>query len=213
LKTKLEGKLPAEDLQLMQRVETATERMKLLVDDLLDYSHVSRSQVEEEEVDLNRKVQLVLTDLELLITEKGAQVKVGPLPVVKGHRRQLQQLFQNLIANAIKYNQPGVTPVVEITSQQITGEESGTAVAKEDGKKLFHLVEVKDNGIGFDQQYAGKIFNIFTRLHGNIEYSGTGVGLAIAKKVVTNHGGYIWAESESGKGATFRVLLPVETNS
>lgn len=208
LRTRLEGKLSDEDRRMMERVETATDRMRILVDDLLSYSHVRRGQLEPEDVDLNKKVQLILTDLELMVSEKGAQVNVAPLPVVKGHRRQLQQLFHNLIGNALKYNKQDVTPEIHITARTVRGDEAGIPVTPEDKQKMFHLIEVSDNGIGFEQQYADRIFNIFTRLHGNNEYSGTGVGLAIAKKVVENHKGYIAAESKPGDGATFKVLLP-----
>lgn len=208
LKTKLQDRLSLEEVNLMERVETATERMKLLVDDLLDYSHVSRGHLEMEDIDLKKKVGLILTDLELLITEKNAHVHVGQLPVVKGHRRQVQQLFQNLIGNALKYSKQGTLPVVQITSGIITGRDAGMPVAPDDEEKSFHRIVIADNGIGFEQQYADKIFNIFTRLHGNLEYKGTGVGLAIVKKVVENHKGYIAAQSEPGQGATFIVLLP-----
>ncbi|HET7898645.1 MAG TPA: ATP-binding protein, partial [Flavisolibacter sp.] len=115
---------------------------------------------------------------------------------------------QNLLNNAIKYARPGVLPVVTISSQEITGAASGFNVAPNDLKKHFYLIEIKDNGIGFEQEYADKIFNVFTRLHGNSEYSGTGVGLAIVRKVVENHHGYIGVESTPGEGTIFRVLLP-----
>jgi signal transduction histidine kinase len=103
-----------------------------------------------------------------------------------------------------------VPPVINIRSQTVSGEGSGLNVSPEEGKRTFHLIAVEDNGIGFEQEYAERIFGMFTRLHGNREYTGSGIGLAIVKKVVENHNGYIWAESEPGKGATFRVLLPVE---
>ena len=208
LKTSLQGRLSAEEEKLLHRVESASARMNLLVDDLLAYAQLNSGHLILEEVDLNQKLKLILSDLELVIAEKGANIRTGPLPVVRGYRRQLQQLFQNLISNAVKYSQPDVPPVVHIRSDRVRGGESGIEVLPEDGEKPFHRIEVKDNGVGFEQQYADRIFQVFTRLHGNNEYVGTGVGLAIAKKVVDNHKGYISAESEPGKGATFRVLLP-----
>ncbi|MDB5207750.1 MAG: domain S-box protein [Flavisolibacter sp.] len=204
----LEGRLSEEESQLFGKVVAATVRMKLLVDDLLEYSHVYNSQQELEEVDLNRKVQLILTDLELMVTEKNAVVNVSDLPSVKGYRRQLQQLFQNLISNALKYNKPGVPPIVHIRSKLVKGSEGGLDVSSPDKDTMFYQIEVQDNGIGFEQHNADRIFNIFTRLHGNSEYAGTGVGLAIVKKVVEKHKGYISAHSEPGKGAIFSVLLP-----
>jgi len=208
LKEKLNGRLSDEEQKFLEKVETATARMRLLVDDLLEYSHIGHGNQVIEDIDLNEKLQLIQSDLELLIIEKGATIDVGELPVVRGYRRQLQQLFHNLISNALKYNKPGVSPIVRISSRTVNGKELGDSIQPDDLQKLFHLIEVSDNGIGFEQQYAEKIFNIFTRLHGNAEYSGTGVGLAIVKKVVEKHGGYITAESEPGNGATFKVWLP-----
>jgi signal transduction histidine kinase len=183
--------------------------MRLLIDDLLQYSLVNHRHAEIEEVDLNRKLTLVLEDLEVQVQEKHAQIKVGALPTVNGYRRQLQQMFQNLISNALKYNKPGEVPVISISSRQVSGVDSGLNVPSGLWNDQFYLIEVTDNGIGFDQNDADRIFNMFTRLHGKYEYSGTGVGLSIVKKVVENHNGYIKAVSAPGKGATFSILLPV----
>ena len=143
-----------------------------------------------------------------LVEEKNAKINASTLPTVKGHRRQLQQLFQNLIGNAIKYARPGTPPEVNINYRMVDGADFVNHVAAEKRNQPFHLIEVVDNGIGFDQADAEKIFKVFTRLHGNTQYKGTGVGLSIARKVVENHGGYIWAESNPGEGSTFKVLLP-----
>jgi signal transduction histidine kinase len=132
------------------------------------------------------------------------------LPVVEGDVRQLRQLFQNLIGNALKYRKPGVSPVVNITARVVNGHEAGLPEAIDKKNGAYHLIEVSDNGIGFEQVNAERIFNVFTRLHGNAEYKGTGVGLSIVRKVVQNHHGYIWAQSQPGEGATFNVLLPAE---
>jgi len=169
-----------------------------LIDDLLLYSHVSQRPHEMEWVDLNEKVQRVLDDLELDVQQKGAIISVDKLPVVKGYRRQLQQLFQNLISNALKYSKKDVPPRIDISATEVTEHE-----------KPYHLIKVKDNGIGFEQEYADKIFQMFTRLHGKGEYSGTGVGLSIVKKVIENHNGYIRVESTPGKGSIFKVFLPI----
>jgi signal transduction histidine kinase len=122
----------------------------------------------------------------------------------------LQQLFHNLISNAIKYNKPAVPPIIHIKAHLIKGAEAPINTAAADKEKKFHLIEVSDNGIGFEQQYATQIFEMFKRLHGKSEYAGTGVGLAIACKVVQNHNGYIWAEGQPGVGATFKILLPAD---
>jgi hypothetical protein len=208
LTDRLLDRLDEEEKGYLNRIMKATDRMNTLIDDLLMYSHVSRGAVLEESIDLNKKVQSVLEDLELEIEEKKATIQVGQLPTIKGNRRQLQQLFQNLIGNAIKYHRPGVDPVVNISCQVTDGnDQMHPLLTKAEGQQ-FYLIEVSDNGIGFEPEDADRIFNVFTRLHGNAEYKGTGVGLSIARKVVENHGGYIWATSKPGDGATFKVLLP-----
>ena len=198
LKEQLSTQISESQARSFNRIENATNRMGNLIDDLLLYSHVTQTPHEKESVDLNKKVQLVLEDLELDIEERRATINVGKLPIVQGYRRQIQQLFQNLISNAIKYSKKDVSPVVEISSDEV----------EKDGMR-YHAISVKDNGIGFEPEYAKKIFQMFARLHGKTEYSGTGVGLSIVKKVVENHNGHITVESRPGEGSTFRVLLPV----
>jgi PAS domain S-box-containing protein len=207
LKHKLEGRLNEEEARLFNRMESATERMGLLVDDLLNYSHVSTTPVEKDPVDLNDKLRKVLDDLELLVTQKKAVITADTLPTVNGYRRQLQQLFRTLLATHSNTTSPGVPPVVSISCREVFGREFNS-VGLQDKDKRFYRIDVEDNGVGFAQKDADKIFQMFHRLHGNHEYKGTGVGLAIARKVVLNHDGYITAESELGKGATFTVLLP-----
>ncbi|HZG23388.1 MAG TPA: PAS domain-containing protein, partial [Chitinophagaceae bacterium] len=198
LKAQLSNRLAEGEERSFSRIENATQRMGNLIDDLLLYSHVSQRPHEMEWVDLNEKVQRVLDDLELDVQQKGAIISVDKLPVVKGYRRQLQQLFQNLISNALKYSKKDVPPRIDISATEVTEHE-----------KPYHLIKVKDNGIGFEQEYADKIFQMFTRLHGKGEYSGTGVGLSIVKKVIENHNGYIRVESTPGKGSIFKVFLPI----
>ena len=150
----------------------------------------------------------MLSDLEILIKEKNATIEVGLLPKVNGYRRQLQQLFQNLISNALKYSKADVHPFVQISCRTVRGADVSIKLPALDLDKTYYLIEVKDNGIGFNQSEAELIFQMFQRLHAKNQYSGTGVGLAIVKKVVQNHNGFIWASSEPGEGATFNVLLP-----
>jgi light-regulated signal transduction histidine kinase (bacteriophytochrome) len=209
LKNGMLSRLTEEEMNLLRRIEKAGERMTLLVDDLLEYSHVSIHPKELEEVDLNEKMQRVLEDLELIIQEKGAVIHVEPLPRISGHRRQLQQLFQNLISNALKYSKDEEEPVIRITCREIKGEQIPVNLSEEEKGRNFYEIEVKDNGIGFEPEYAEKIFQVFQRLHGRSQYSGTGVGLAIVRKVVENHRGYIQAEGHPGKGANFKLYLPV----
>lgn len=199
LKDQLNAQLQESQARAFDRIENATERMGNLIDDLLLYSHVSQRPHETEPVDLNKKVQKVLEDLELDVEEKKAMINIGKLPVIKGYRRQLQQLFQNLISNALKYSKADIAPHIHISASEVS----------ENGRR-YHLIAIKDNGIGFAQEHEEKIFQMFTRLHGRAEYSGTGVGLSIVKKVVENHNGLINVESKPGEGATFKVLIPAE---
>jgi len=212
LRTHLEGRLNDEEETMFNRVENAAERMKLLVDDLLEYSHLNQSLKEKEDIDLNKKIELILSDLELLIKEKDAEIEVQKLPVIKGYRRQLQQLFQNLVGNALKYSRPAVRPVIKISCRIIKGKEAQIRLPENLLSQLFYCIEVSDNGIGFEQENADRIFNVFTRLHGNKDYPGTGIGLSIAKKVMENHNGFIYAKGEVNQGAVFNILFPIQTS-
>ncbi|HEU0135953.1 MAG TPA: ATP-binding protein, partial [Flavobacterium sp.] len=211
LQLNLADTLDEKDAGYIERIDIAAERMQLLVDDLLEFSHVSERPREMDVINLNDKVKKVLADLDLLIEEKAATVAVGLLPTVSGNKRQLQQLFYNLISNALKYSKPSTAPEIKIESRIVNSSEVVDVVdlRSEQKNQDFHLIEVRDNGIGFESDYAETIFRMFKRLHGKAEYSGTGVGLSIAKKVVENHNGYIWATSEINVGSTFHILLPV----
>ncbi len=197
LKYELSSQLQEAELRSFSRIENASQRMANLIDDLLLYSHVSQRPHQTEQVDLNLAIENVMEDLELDIEEKKAVIHVDTLPVVQGYKRQLQQLFQNLLSNALKYSRPQVIPEINISARQNIK-----------GDKQYHVISVKDNGIGFSQEYAEKIFQMFSRLHGRGEYSGTGVGLSIAKKVAENHNGFIQVESSVENGARFDVFLP-----
>jgi len=208
LKNKTTDKLNEEEKRILEKIENAAKRMTLLVNDLLEYAHIGSINLNTEEVNLNHKLALILADLEVLIREKNAEIILHPLPVVKGYRRQLQQLFQNLIINSLKYSKPNVPPIIEISSTVVTGRTSGLSVAQQDNDKAFYKITIKDNGIGFSKEDANLIFGLFQRLHTSAEYSGSGIGLSIAKRVVQSHGGYITAESSPGDGARFHILLP-----
>ena len=202
LKHQLNKHLHEAQETVFTRIENATERMGNLIDDLLLYSHVSHRPPEMDSVDLNEKVKQVLEDLELHIEEKRAVVHAENLPTIKGYNRQIQQLFQNLISNALKYSKTDVHPRIDITANEVM----------ENGLR-YHQISVRDNGIGFDREYSDKIFQMFARLHGKGKYSGTGVGLSIVKKVVENHNGFIKVESVPGEGSTFKVYIPIDSNS
>ncbi|GAB3162812.1 ATP-binding protein [Telluribacter humicola] len=204
LKNQLADKLGPEERDIFRRVENASLRMNDLINDLLHYSHVSHQPQQSENVDLDEVLKRVIEVMELSIEEKKAQVTVNELPVLVGSKRQLQQLFQNLISNSLKYSRPGVAPSIDIKSTIVSGGEEGLPA-----EKAYHLITVTDNGIGFDNMYAERIFQIFKRLQARDEYEGTGVGLSIARKVVENHNGKIVALGMPGEGATFKIYLPV----
>jgi PAS domain S-box-containing protein len=186
------------------KVLDATERMSVLIRDVLYYSQVSNQNVPLEDVDLNLVAADVLADLEILIQEKNAKITVGDLPMVKGIPLQCWQLLSNLLLNALKFSVK--QPLISLTA--VTATESQKQLVKlTDPMADYYCISITDNGIGFDQWLAEKIFVIFQRLN-DIESPGTGIGLALCKKIVENHGGAIAAVSEAGNGATFMVFLP-----
>ncbi|TCJ12006.1 PAS domain S-box protein [Flaviaesturariibacter flavus] len=192
----------------LQRIRQAATRMKQLVDDLLEFSSVRHEAPDLEPVPLGEVLAEVLLDEELRIQEKGAEVHVGSLPLVRGIRHQLHQLFGNLVANALKYTRPEGTPRVTV-SVEPAGEAIFERFPELDRARSYHSIRVADNGIGFDPEQAERIFTLFQRLHSRDAYTGTGVGLALCRKVARGHGGEIWAEGTPGEGAVFHVLLPV----
>jgi signal transduction histidine kinase len=184
--------------------------MQRLVKDLLVFAEVGANRPDFEEVALNSLLQDVLNDLEVAILEKDAAISISDLGTIKGDSIHLQQLFQNLISNSIKYSRLGITPQITITSSLIQGKETDFALSELEVNKEFLQIQLQDNGQGFNKDQAQQIFKIFQRLpqHRN-EYSGTGIGLAIVQRVVENHKGYIKAEGRPGEGATFTILLPI----
>lgn len=193
---------------LFSKMEDAASRMRILIDDLLDYSHVNTVTWVKEQVDLNDIVGQVISDLEIMIEDTEAVVDCDPLPVIEGNKRQVQQLFLNLIHNSIKYRKPDINPHVFIHARTLCGRDTMLELESGDLEKEFVVIEVSDNGIGFDQKDSEKIFHVFTRLHSNTEYDGTGIGLAIANRVMENHSGYIFSSGVKGQGATFTLLFP-----
>ena len=183
--------------------------MRQLIEDLLAYSRVKVKAENFTEVDLNKIVAQVLQDLETVVQESGAAVFKDNLPTINGDELLLRQMFLNLLSNAFKYRKPDVAPVVNIRCIMKKEGGSDTAGLHDNIAGAYYHIELSDNGIGFEQEYAEKIFQVFQRLHGRAEYEGTGVGLAIVQKVVANHGGHITAHGVPGEGATFRIMLPV----
>jgi PAS domain S-box-containing protein len=194
----------------IERIKTAGKRMRRLIQDLLIFAEVGANRNAFEEIDLNQLVGEVLNDLEVAINERDAVILLEGLGKIKGDSLHLQQLFQNLIGNALKYSRPEVRPHITIVSKAVTGKEAGFELAPHESDKPFWLIELRDNGQGFAQEQATQIFKIFQRLpQHRTEYAGTGIGLAIVQRVVENHCGYIRAEGVPDEGATFKILLPV----
>lgn len=187
-----------------ERITDATERMQALINDLLEYSRSNNSAASFEKVDLNQVVKEVCENQQELLEEKSATVNIGKLPAINAVPLQMSQLFSNIIGNSIKYSRENTPLVINISAKKVDGAEI------EEKGKLFNQITISDNGIGFEQQYANKIFELFQRLHSRDQYSGTGIGLAICKKIVQNHGGFITAIGNPGKGATFNIYLPDE---
>lgn len=197
---------------MLQRMQSAAARMQVLIKDVLAYSRIATKRENVGPVDLNKIMSEVLTDIETAIVDKQATVTVDSLPTVQGDTAQLRQLFQNLLTNALKFtkdNKTAAPPVITVTNRRVCGRDLSAITLPTDADRSFYLIEVTDNGIGFDPRQAERIFQVFQRLHSRSEYQGTGIGLAIVQKVVENHHGYISAEGRPGEGATFRVALPV----
>jgi light-regulated signal transduction histidine kinase (bacteriophytochrome) len=190
----------------VNRTIKSAERMQTLITDLLAYSRLS-SKVQPEKTDLNEVLQEVLSDFDYLIERKNAVIKTNVLPTIDSIPSQLRQVFQNLIGNALKFSNSTENPLIEITSELI---ETKDFDAKSSPDGNYCRIIVKDNGIGFDEIYLDRIFIIFQSLNDRQSYEGTGIGLAIAKKIIEKHNGLITAKSKIGQGASFIMVLPLE---
>lgn len=181
----------------MQKIITASQRMTTLINDLLNYSKLSGDGLFQS-TDIRKIVNELVSDLELLIAEKKAELHVGEFPEIEAIPGQIRQLFQNIISNALKFSKQNVPPVINIDSQKI----------EKNGEQHCSII-ISDNGIGFNEMYKDKIFTMFQRLHTRDAFEGTGIGLAIVKKIVDKHHGTISVNSHEGKGTTFTIVLPL----
>jgi PAS domain S-box-containing protein len=195
-------------IEYLDRMQVASGRMSTLIRDLLTYSRISTGRDTSPLTALDQVVQVVINDLDLLIRAAGAHVSIGPLPSISGNASQLEQLFQNLLSNALKFRKAGSPSQIQISYELVQADHMPPSVKPVQSASTYHRIDVADNGIGFDEKYLDRIFQIFQRLHSKSEYAGTGIGLAICEKVVTNHGGAISASSTPGQGATFSIYLP-----
>ncbi|MCE6991250.1 ATP-binding protein [Dyadobacter sp. CY323] len=199
--------IPPEAQDLLRRLKGSAERMQLVVKDLLTYSKLNSGPVSLiEKVELSKLVQLATSNLEYLIIEKDATISTTNSPVITGNALQLLLLFQNLLANAVKFTAPGIKPVVVVMADLLTKQQS--EALKLNGRHKWLCIQVIDNGIGFDEKYTDRIFEVFQRLHSQNDFSGTGIGLSICKKIVDQHGGKITAKSTPGQGSNFTIYLP-----
>ncbi len=190
----------------IHRIKTAAERMQLLIQDILTFSKMSLDKIEYVDSDLNIIIKEVLADLQETAQKEDATITIGSLPTLPVNPVLIRPLFSNLISNAIKYRRPDVKPVINIFTENEVDEEQKNGI---NTNKKYCRIYVQDNGIGFDQKYAEQIFGMFQRLHSNKEIEGTGIGLALCKKIVDEHKGFISARGEINKGSTFVVSLPV----
>jgi two-component system CheB/CheR fusion protein len=205
LQSKLKDRLIDGELNYLSKMISASGRMQTLIEDVLTLSKLSNGNYVFAQVNLKKIVRRITDDLEITIQEKHAKVNIGQLPDVYGIAGQLHQLFQNLISNSLKFCDKE-TPVISIVQKDISQVNTNDVMKN---PQDYYCIQVIDNGIGFDEIYLDKIFGIFQRIHGR-QFDGTGIGLAIAKKIIENHHGYITAQSELGNGATFSIFLPKE---
>jgi signal transduction histidine kinase len=194
-----------EAMEYMSKIITSSERMRTLINDLLNYSSISVDP-KFAFTDLTKIVNQALVDLEVSISEKNARIEVDDLPVVEVVPEQITQVFQNIISNALKFSKKDVTPFIKISGELV---QKKSAKSKPSATGEYCRITITDNGIGFDEMYLDKIFNMFQRLHGKSEYKGTGIGLSITKKIIENHNGLITAKSKEEEGSTFIIILPV----
>jgi signal transduction histidine kinase len=201
-----EQRLSDQGKDYIRRIENASRRMQNLIDDLLSWSKTDTSEKTFERKDLNVLLDEVKTTLKVFIEEQGAIIETVNLPVAKVIPFQFKQMLENLLINSIKYCKPTVAPHITLTSEIVKGGNAEFEHLKKD--KEYYKLSVTDNGIGFDPQYAERIFELFQRLHDKHEYPGTGLGLAICKKIVENHKGFITASASPNNGATFTIYFP-----
>lgn len=203
---KIQSKLSGNERNYFLKIISSSERMQKLIEDVLSLSKLSNSALVKEKINLVDVVNSIVDDLEISITEKNARISIGKLPVINAVPGQMRQLFQNLISNALKFRDKEIeSPQITIGQKEIPED---TARSLQMSAGHFVCISIQDNGIGFEDEYREKIFGIFQRLHGR-NYEGTGIGLAIARKIVENHGGYITATGKINEGAEFLVFLPI----
>ncbi|MEP7258419.1 MAG: chemotaxis protein CheB [Flavitalea sp.] len=208
LHDRFKNELPPDAIELINKIDISSKRMSTLIKELLDFSRILHGDDNYKKVNLNDILNSVIIDFELLIKEKEAVLHFELLPVIEAIPLQINQLFYNLLSNSLKFTSPGVAPVIRITSRILTAEDMREHPSL-NPKISYCEIAFRDNGIGFEQDLAEKIFLIFHKLHRREQYAGTGIGLALCKSIVTNHHGEIVGISTKGKGALFQIILPL----
>jgi signal transduction histidine kinase len=191
----------------LDKIITSSERMRLLIQDILSFSRLSENDNSFELTDLNLLTNDLLKDFELMIEEKNAKVTVGELPTIEVNPGQMRQVFQNILSNALKFSRAEAAPEISVTGKRIC-DNNYKSDPQVDGP--YACIHIKDNGIGFDEKYVENVFTLFKRLHTKDKYEGTGIGLAITKRIIEKHNGHILAHSTEGAGAEFIIVLPVQ---
>lgn len=200
--------LNIEHKRLVDKINQSSERMSMLIKDLLEFSRLLETGNMMRDVDLTELLLMVSKDFELIIEEKKARINIGKLPVIQGVPLQMNQLFYNLMSNALKFTQDGVTPVIEIQAHVISLAEAATYLRMPEQGKQYYDISFRDNGIGFENKYAEQIFEVFKRLHNRNQYPGSGIGLSLCRRIVGNHGGHMYVLSAPDEGTIFHIILP-----
>lgn len=206
LSEKYKDVLTGEGALYLSRMTASAENMRMLINDLLEFSRISNAQQPFSQVDLNVIARQVKMDLELVVEETSTHLRFGKLPVLDAIPTQMKQLLTNIISNAIKFRKSDVSPVITIEATEANLVTKAKYELNKD--EVYYKIEITDNGIGFEQEYANRIFNVFQRLHGKSEYPGSGIGLAICKKIAEHHNGVIYAESTLDVGSKFVFIIP-----
>lgn len=197
LERRYKGKFDSDADEFIDFIVDAATRMRKMIQDLLEYSRVTTQGHEFKEVNSGNILKQVLYSLKTIIDENNAKITYDSLPLIFADEAQIGRVFQNLISNVIKYKKPDTPPKIHISSVQ-------------DNENKEYIFSISDNGIGIEEQYFDRIFNIFQRLHTREEHEWTGIGLSVVKRIVERHGGRIWLESEQGKGSTFYFTIPIK---
>jgi light-regulated signal transduction histidine kinase (bacteriophytochrome) len=192
-KKRINGHLDKTTEEYFNYVTDGVDRMQKLLDDLLQYSRMGKSKDDIKDVDLNAIVFIVIHNMMATMKDSQAIITINHLPIVEGANSEMMQLFQNLIANSIKFRKPSIVPEIKITSS-------------DEGDN--YLISLNDNGIGIKKEFQERVFAIFERAHARHEYDGSGIGLATCKKIIESSGGKIWLRSNEGEGTTFYLSFP-----